>query len=258
MRPDSDVRQVFHLAEEGLTQTEIAARAKVGQTTVSKWLRRGENAVLSSPMRAQGSPAHCPDDCPPRRATPTRPYAYLLGQYLGDGSIAHAGRGVYRLFISCCATYPNIIGEVRDAIGAVMPANAIGSRTRSGCTDVTSYSKHWPCVFPQHGPGKKHRRPIALAPWQERIAFDLHPELLLRGLIHSDGCRVINHVRGANGCHYAYPRYMFSNRSEDIQRIFVTACERLYIESRQMKRWDISIARQDSVALMDEFIGPKS
>ncbi|MBB4855083.1 hypothetical protein HNP40_002475 [Mycobacteroides chelonae] len=24
------------------------------------------------------------------------------------------------------------------------------------CVDVAMYSKHWPCLFPQHGPGRKH------------------------------------------------------------------------------------------------------
>jgi hypothetical protein len=26
----------------------------------------------------------------------------------------------------------------------------------------------WPEVFPQHGRGRKHERPIVLEPWQER------------------------------------------------------------------------------------------
>ena len=45
--------------------------------------------------------------------------------------------------------------------------------------------------------------------WQRCIALDRHPEQFLRGLIHSDGWRGINRVRGANGSPYAYPRYQF-------------------------------------------------
>ena len=57
--------------------------------------------------------------------------------------------------------------------------------------EAYSYSNAWPCLFPQHGPGKKHLRRIVLTRWQER-SVRRAPELLLRGLIHSDGCRFVN------------------------------------------------------------------
>jgi hypothetical protein len=57
----------------------------------------------------------------------------------------------------------------------------------------------------QHGRGKEHLRKIELAPWQQVIA-SAHPERLLRGLIQSDGCRVLNRVNGT-----IYPRYQFTN-----------------------------------------------
>lgn len=39
--------------------------------------------------------------------------------------------------------------------------------------------------LPQHGPERK----IELAPWQQEIVAEC-PELFLRGLFNSDGCRV--------------------------------------------------------------------
>src|SRR5262245_36213832 len=72
--------------------------------------------------------------------------------------------------------------------------------------------KHWPCLFPQHGPGRKHERPIVLADWQRQIVAE-HPEPLLRGLFHSDGCRVTNWTERAvagRRKRYVYPRYFFS------------------------------------------------
>ena len=51
---------------------------------------------------------------------------------------------------------------------------------------------------------------------------------------------------------------MFSNRSADIREIFTDSCDRAGIEWRQNYDWSISVARQDSVAKMDQFIGPKS
>ncbi len=106
-----------------------------------------------------------------------------------------------RTYVTCCADYAGIIEECAKAMGAVLP-NKVGRIPRKGCIDVVSYSKHWPCLFPQHGTGRKHTRSIVLEPWQRRIAMETHPQLLLRGLIHSDGRRGINRV--ARG--YAYPR----------------------------------------------------
>lgn len=103
-----------------------------------------------------------------------------------------------------------------------------------GCTEVASFSKHWPCLFPQHGHGRKHERS------------------LIRGLLHSDGCRVLNWVNGT-----PYPRYHFGNVSADIRGIFGRACDQLGIEWRPNHRWSLSVARRGSVALLDEFVGPK-
>src|SRR5207302_2612939 len=74
------------------------------------------------------------------------------------------------------------------------------------CVEVSSYWKCWPCLFPQHGPGKKHTRRIELVDWQQGLAGRL-PDQLLRGLIHSDGCRFQN-----TGRNWSWPRYTFSNR----------------------------------------------
>ena len=51
--------------------------------------------------------------------------------------------------------------------------------------------KHWPCLFPQHGPGRKHERVLGMADWQWTIIRE-HPADFLRGLFHSDGCRASN------------------------------------------------------------------
>src|SRR5437016_2729366 len=119
-------------------------------------------------------------------------YGYLLGLYLGDGYIATHRRGVSRLRIVLDAAYPGIVAECAAAMQAVAPTRRIHvlSRRGSRCVEVSNYWKHWPCFFPQHGKGRKHTRPIELARWQDRIVV-AHPEPFLRGLIHSDGCRII-------------------------------------------------------------------
>ena len=103
--------------------------------------------------------------CPPHRfeETPTD-YSYLLGLYLGDGSIASHPRGVYRLRLSPGPAYPKIISQAEEAMRKVLPASKVNTYSRaSRDVEVSSYSKAWPCLFPQHGPGKKHLRRIVLS-----------------------------------------------------------------------------------------------
>ena len=131
------------------------------------------------------------------------------------------------------------------------PTRSAGYPEDTSCIEVSSFSKHWPCLFPQHGPGRKHERKIELAPWQQELV-DLDPRPLVRGLLHSDGCRVLNWVNGT-----PYPRYHFSNVSADIRGIFGRACDQLGIEWRPNNPCSLSVARRGSVALLDEFVGPK-
>lgn len=63
-----------------------------------------------------------------------------------------------------------------------------------GTVVVQAHWKHWPCLFPQHGPGRKHEREIRLAARQREIV-ERHPEAFLRGLFHSDGSRTNNWAR---------------------------------------------------------------
>ena len=74
-------------------------------------------------------------------------------------------------------------------MGAVHPGRRVFRVKAPGCVVVQSSWKHWPCLFPQHGPGRKHERPIVLEDWQ-RMIVESHPAAFLRGLFHSDGCRV--------------------------------------------------------------------
>ena len=91
--------------------------------------------------------------------------------------------------------------------------------------EVSSYSKHWPHVFPSTVPASSTAAGSPSSPGSRRIV-DRYPGRLLRGLIHSDGCRVTNRIRHPKKT-YTYPRYFFSNKSLDIQRIFCDACDQL-------------------------------
>jgi hypothetical protein len=158
------------------------------------------------------------------------------------------------LRITCAECYPGIIDECRRAMLATL-ARSVGIAPKVGCVNVQSYSAHWPCLLPQHVAGRKHLRPIVPAEWQQDIV-DAHPRPFLRGLIQSDGCRVINRVR-VRSRDYAYPRYHFVNESTDILGLCGEALDRVGVEWRFNRRNSISVAKRDGVALLDSFIGVK-
>jgi hypothetical protein len=250
------VRQAFAMRAAGMLRREITAELGIGASTLSRWLRAGEDATVS-PYRLDHTGGLCPQSCPRKVGLDPAAYAYLLGQYLGDGWIGEGKRGVFRCYIYCCAAYPNIIEECAMAMRTVVPGSVVRQNV-TGAVALSVYSKHWPCVFPQHGPGHKHTRQIELEPWQYQIALADHPQKFIRGLIQSDGCRCMNRVRGQSGRRYVYPRYLFTNASADIRWLFRDACDSLGIEWRRMNARTISIARRESVALLDQFVGPKS
>jgi hypothetical protein len=91
-------------------------------------------------------------------------YAYLLGLYLGDGCVVRHARTT-RLVIMLDGAYPRIVAAAAAAMraaGVDRPVSVLPVKG-SGAVAVQSYSRAWPDVFPQAGPGRKHERPIALA-----------------------------------------------------------------------------------------------
>jgi hypothetical protein len=178
-----------------------------------------------------------------------RPYAYLLGMYLGDGYIATHPR-TYRLRIFLNCNQPHIISECARAISVLAHPRKVSLTARKdNCIEVGCYWRSWPYVFPQHGPGKKHTRVIQLTDPQWDIVQEF-PDAFVRGCIHSDGCKHQRIVRGKN-----YPAYAFSNRSGDIIDLFCQACDLLHVRHTRPNTRTVSIARRDAVALMDLFVG---
>jgi hypothetical protein len=158
--------------------------------------------------------------------------------------------------------YPEIIVDARASVQLVAPEARVTVRDVRGarCVQVACHWARWPEVFPQHGPGRKHERRIGLVPWQEEI-LDAQPWAFLRGLLHSDGCRAINRfsVRLPSGRvqQYAYPRWFFSNRSEDILRLFCAHCDRVGVRWTRSSARNVSVSRRASVALLEEHVGAK-
>lgn len=246
MRTLAERRQVNKWLARGASDYAIAGITGIPRGTVQRWRTHPLSGPRTSGRRGPWRP---PDPAA---------YAYLLGLYLGDGCL---GRNGSPLMIALDARYPKIVSAAEAAIEATVPGIATHRyRPIENLVRVVASSPVWRDAFPQHGVGRKHERPIELVDWQREITTS-RPRELLRGLIHSDGCRTMNRFKtklpSGRVAAYEYPRYFFSNLSEDIRRIFCEHCEVLGIRWTQSNSRNISISHRKSVALMDEFIGPK-
>jgi hypothetical protein len=248
MRAAHDLERALAFLGQGLSASEVARMTGIPRSTVRDW---GYGRGMRQSRRS---------DCPKHDFSSLDgcSYAYLLGMYLGDGCISRHPRGVWRLRVVLDAAYMNIVAECAAAMSVVAPGRRahVLRRKSSRCVEVSSYWKHWPCYLPQHGLGRKHMRPIVLADWQLRIV-EASIEPFLRGLIHSDGTRIIATERKGRYVRRA-PRYVFSNRSEDILAIFRTACEIAGVHCTRSSRKQVAVYSKAAVARLDEFVGPKS
>lgn len=227
--------------------SRVSRETGISRSTLREW-RDGDG-----PTRTSGCP-RCAD-----LSLARTDYAALLGYYLGDGCLS-AHRRYVSLRVSCDVTYPGIVYDVTTLISSVRPGRKVFHVIGPGVVVVQSNWVHWPCLFPQHGPGRKHERPIVLAGWQESIV-DAHPGPFLRGLFHSDGSRVRNwatRVVAGQRKRYDYPRWQFVNRSEDILGLCSAALDLAEIPWRRSGRFTISVSRRAAVAHLDELIGLKT
>jgi hypothetical protein len=247
--------RALSLIENGFPLRAISVSTGISRATLRDWRDHPEK---------DGSRASCPRCAKdPTLPEPGTDYAYLLGLYLGDGCISFAGdpaKQVWKLRVMCCDSWPGLVQECATAMRAVRPDNKVMRVRKLGCTEVVSCSRHWPCLFPQHGPGRKHTRRIELADWQQ-VIVERYLGDFARGLFHSDGYRGVNRVRrtwgGGVERWYEYPRYLFTNNSADILWLCGQTLDQLGVEWRFSKPNTISVARREAVARLDEFVGPK-
>jgi hypothetical protein len=244
------------LMRRGITNRVVAEQLGVSRGTVGWWRHEDRKARGELFERVHDCP-RCSDRDFDRKA-----YAYLLGLYLGDGHIVSRAKQ-HHLSIFLDDAYPGLIDAAEAAMLSVMPLPSTSRRRKRGCTEVKSHTMHWTCMFPQHGQGKKHDRLIVLDAWQQEIV-DEHPWEMIRGLIHSDGCRITNWTEktiGGERKRYEYPRYFFSNASVDILRLFTDTLDAVGVEWKPSRSsrlvQNISVARRESVALMDAHVGAK-
>ena len=255
IRPQATVDSALAASDAGVPDVENARRHGVAVKTIRRWRRlyqrrgiqRGQTHLLAKCPRCDGS------------ALDGAAYAELLGWYLGDGHISLGRRGVYSLHIYNDLAYPMVNAHISELMRTVKPASRPHTRVVSGCLVTTAGWKHWPCLFPQHGPGRKHERPIHLEGWQQDAVRE-HPWDFLRGLFHSDGCRAKNwatRVVSGEKKRYEYPRWQFTNESADIIGLCAGALDVVGVGWRRSSRTTLSVSTRDGVRQLDEHLGLK-
>lgn len=244
-----DVRQKAKLLiAQGVNDCEIARRLDVPRTTVREWRR--PHYVKRVDFEWEICPRCWAHTRPLRFTSPD--YADLLGLYLGDGCISQHAR-TQQLRICFDAKYPQLITDADALLRRCFPQARTGrvSVHEGRMIVLYVYSSHLACLFPQHGPGKKHERSVKLEPWQQ-THVDAAPFSFLRGLVRSDGCIFLNKTGP-----YVYESYDFANHSQDLLDLFGATCDAVGVEYRRYAR-HIRIYRRASVAKMLERVGRKN
>lgn len=256
MHPPEIKQAALALIAAGHNDCEVSRRLALPRTTVREWRRPNYVPKRATPLEVC---PRCWASSRPIRFTP-EDYAELLATYLGDGSISTHER-TQRLRVSLDKRYPGIIRDVEALIERCFPENDVGQVSATGCVQVSVYSSHLACVFPQHGPGPKHERPIVLEPWQRELV-EAAPWPFVRGCIRTDGCVFVNRTDIHRDVPYEYLSYQFSNKSKDIVDMFVQACGEVGVFTRvncnARGQWDVRINRRASVALMQHHVGVKA
>ncbi len=207
IRPLATVEDALRDSDAGMSDAANAAKHGVAVKTIRRWRRLYQRRGLP---RGQ---THTAVPCPRCEGAPLdhKAYAELLGWYLGDGHISCTRGRVFDLHVFNDVKYSDNNLGIAELMRRVKPGGRPHTRMMPGCVVTTVSWIHWPCLFPQHGPGRKHERAIVLEDWQRAIVED-HPAPFLRGLFHSDGCRANNWTRRPvagemKTCHY--PRWQF-------------------------------------------------
>lgn len=238
-----------------MPDAENAALHGVAVTTIRRWRR--EYQRRGKPRGGRNNSVPCPRCDDTSLDEPS--YAELFGWYLGDGHISVHPRGYFGLHVFNHTKCVQLNDHVLELRRRVKPGGSPSIRP-TGCTIITGWWKHWPCLFPQHGPGRRHERVLELADWQRAIV-ESHPADFVRGLFHSDGCRVANwatRVVAGEKRRYDYPRWQFVNESADMMRWCGEALDLLDVPWRQTNRRTLSVSRREAVERLDALIGVKA
>ena len=241
------------LFKAGRGDSEIASLTGIPRSTISAW-RHGRGVRYHHRLSTARASWRPPD---------SRSYSYLLGVYLGDGCIVTTPAGAAWLVITLDVAYPGIVEETASAVKACFPATSVRRYARSdGSVAALQVT---PPRSPVCVPRSMARAASICDRSNSRIGSPAitrrFPRELLRGLIHSDGCRTVNRFKTraavrARG-RVRLSALLLQQPVGRHPRVFCESCERLGLRWTQSNHRNISISHRTSVALLDEYMGPK-
>lgn len=247
-------KELIELYKAGNKLTEISAKLNTSYATVKRYVAKIKTNTL------------VPANIFPETIEQKKAYAYILGQYLGDGCISKRKR-TFALNIYSFQGHKNLIKEIAEKLKTILPNNKLYEITKyykgnPSCTISTISNNNMTMLFPQHGRGTKHTRSIILEQWQKDIVNEF-PKECLRGLYHSDGSR---YVRGTYK-DKKYISYNFVNLSKDIIKLYCDIMDQLQIGYKISSRSEdyltgikntVFTHKKKDVDYMDSFLGPKT
>src|SRR5690606_28888781 len=106
-RRSSDLRAALAALRSGRSISAVSRATGVSRAALRSWRDGTRGARTSGCPRCASVPG------PPE---PQAAYAYLLGQYLGDGTLSRGRGNVWSLRIACADSYPLIMAECAGAV----------------------------------------------------------------------------------------------------------------------------------------------
>ena len=209
-----EVSEILRLHNDGISQNKIHKILGFDRTTIRQILKDPDDYINKSSPKFD------------ILNIDRKVYAFVLGIYLGDGYIVKTHRqNVFKIRIFCDAKYNNILEDISQSLEILFPNSKAmrRSHTSNNCIEIYLYSSHLLRLFPQHGEGRKHERPIVLEDWQKDIIDEYNIEFL-KGLIYTDGSFYLSQNK--------YEYCNFTNKSKDIIELCSNAMKNLNINHK--------------------------
>jgi hypothetical protein len=258
VRPQSVIDSALAASSAGMRDADNARLHGVAVKTIRRWRRLYQRRGQVRGQQHLAPP--CPR-CDDGRLDPAA-YSELLGWYLGDGYISKGRREVYNLHIYNDKAYEQLNADILELMRSVKPGSRPHTRLVPGCVVSTVSWKHWPCLFPQHGPGRKHERAIVLEEWQEEIVTAFPADFCV-GCFRAPPDRAGPGRRKGEEIEEGRRRSERSDERREPSRnpspcFCASQLGLVEVAWRQSGPWTISVSRREAVAALDELIGPKS
>lgn len=197
------------MLESGYRICDISRHLGINRNTIYNWQQKSERVIPKTKIPLYEFDVNTMFRCQKDKEN----YSYILGMYLGGGSI-NLVNYTYAIRSFLHTKYENAIKytekSFKEFFNLKIRVIDRSSTTNQNRVEIMTFSKNLPIMFPQHGLGKKKNREIKLTEWQEEI---IDTKMLVKGLIVSNGTIFRNEETNSINI-------KFYNRSSDITDIF--------------------------------------